>query len=143
MNLHAWAFVIGMGFFLWGFLALGASGKFPLPLEILFGVLAVSAGLVAGVSARNTWINDLVGWIVSLHPVASLIFMFASLLAVCATPFVLWWNAKKWTPLLAVAWVFLPSVLERGVITGEVGAQIRKVVMSIAGELTRQTAGWF
>ena len=143
INVQAWTIVIVFGLFAWGFLLLPSVFNLPKMLEVAMAVLAGCSALIAGNAARGTWIYDLIAWFVHLSPFTSLTVMALVLIAVAVTIPILIRNEKNLTPLVAAAWVIIPSALSLGVLKGEFGAAITTNVLDLAASLTRATTGWF
>ena len=127
--MRAWFYVAGFGVLAWAFLSAGSvikGGAASGILNWLTGVASVACALIAGVYATYTWILDLTGWVVGIHPVIGLVAFILTLLGILATiPALLMdrFSAMTVTPVIVGAWVVLPSLLTVGAIPGEAGNQ--------------------
>lgn len=110
------------------------------------GLLSLASALLAGVYATGTWVRDLVGWVVSIHPVVSLLALAGTLLSIAAIIPVLLldkWSAAGATIPVVAATFFLPSLLVVGAVPGEAGEVLTEGVGVLARALIRATNGWF
>lgn len=147
--MRPWFYVAGFGVLAWAFLSAGSvikGGAASGILNWLTGIGAIAAALIAGVYATYTWVLDLTGWLVGIHPVIGLAAFVLTLLGLLATiPALLMdrFSAMSVTPVIVGAWVVLPSLLQVGAIPGEAGDQAMVLLRTVSVPLVETTARWF
>lgn len=151
MNTAVWYPLAGFAMLAIITLALAAAITLPVAkaqpwVGYIAGPLAAAFALTAGIYARRTWINNVVLWAASLHPVVRIAMglLFVALVAYLVAGLVPdRWSSVALTSGLIVGAFFAPLLAANALPPGQV-ADTAKSIVDAAGNLTMTlTAGWF
>jgi hypothetical protein len=111
----------------------------------------VGSGLALGAgnyAARDTWLGDIAGWLVSLHAVValalSLWFLWQGIKIVIGAIPDQWAGGVSMAAGLAVGAFFMPTIASEAMPShGAVWVQTRAAVDGASGAVANLTGGWF